>query len=1534
MRNFLRLFAVLVFSVGTTARAQRVLVGTPFEFQSASAIGIAGADVVNSLCLQTFTPPTRTITPTDPAARRTAVVLPRIPCPYLPGPRHPLTHGAVSLYLVMFQQLQTRSILDVGTYDVTCTNTAAAFDLRFGDPVDPAYGECGASWIPREIGTTPLLNSTFRIEVFNHPPELNVSHGGTGLISGRDVGARAQLTLTSGARDLDGDTTVSWRAIPPPTGRARATLGTAGTSPTNTIQFTGEEDFGTWTFVVTVDDRQGERVTQNYNINVVNQTPRPVISLRGGGNRVLVGRELTLDLTPDDDGGDYAAVQWEALPPRGSWGPIGMGGAARTFTMPTSRSSLGVWSFRARVTDNEMPALAGTSEPFDVDVYNEPPVVTATAGTSRIGVGQPFPLFAEAHDPDGPPGPLTVRWIVIQAPNAAPVALGTPLPALPAASHPGTWAFRAQAEDDEGETTKSAPVAMLVDADPIAGIEGGPTITVRAPFDVHDLSWDPDSDCPPSVMESDPHGCHSVAPGETFTPLSPGLTHWTWYLDSVPAGYELFHPPGRIGETFPSVHSGYSQVLHVDEGQMPFGTYLLRVEVADNEGTRRSATVQLRVLAPEVPPTAHINMPQRYLLGASHQLLTDVVLDGRNSADLGHALSDLTAPWPGAGIGGYQWLVTPPSGCSMPPAAGSASVLPLFTAGTVIGDGCVGVWNVMLQVVDVDTPQMSDLRTQDFVIGRCAGEVCIDRPTHERPQLVDTAAPVDVPIYYYVEPSVFARYPGGFYGVIDIIPAGGSTPVYTLYDSSISTRTPGSLNVVHWHGEAAVGGLAPSGTYDLRVRIADTSGIRFDPSQDHAELAILFEDVDATIAATSTRYSRHEDLATGLHRPGFDWSITGAISVDGVRMKITRSGAGVAMEETTATSRLSGRFSWNGQTSTGTLLPPGDYEVRIMALRGTRILATSAPWRFTVYRLRLGPTTPGPLSVGVNDDDDNLSGVPDRNELNVTGELDLAAVAVSIEPASLAGTFAVSPADGGTGVAVFLGATKTAPAPASVTTPGPIPAHFVEGRTPGRHQLELAFTPPTGPPLTVRREVVVVGIEFLSAAGSPATSVVAGLWENGHSQTGPVVDARGGGPFAVNNSASSHFVDVDPARFVVRVTDANANRDPATIESIIAEVGTLVAWPLDAMGERWADARTPVALRETGPDTGVFVSEAQLLTNNDEPPGTSAHALDDALAAFSPRAGAPVADEVPNDRTHRLSPLGSSTPDAGFIGGGVRATYLGTISTTSPVCGREPDQRRSIDLRVTALLEPYEDTNHNGRFDMVESNGIPGHQREEVSEPYLDLSTNKMTFIAGGPASVAAGCDGRGPAVSDAYVDFRIRRSNMAWAPACIEFRRVGPVRVLDDDRLTGEFGLIRNGLVSGDLGVREVIFDILDTSVIGPLARDSIAVVFGFTRCSGCYAYTDSSNWATFTDGRVLIMHPSGELDDSLRNLPHELGHAITNTDDLPNPNWQFFPAAFTDTDEDFQQHRITSDAGVDARTTRDPADPNSRGNTFLHPY
>lgn len=171
-----------------------------------------------------------------------------------------------------------------------------------------------------------------------------------------------------------------------------------------------------------------------------------------------------------------------------------------------------------------------------------------------------------------------------------------------------------------------------------------------------------------------------------------------------------------------------------------------------------------------------------------------------------------------------------------------------------------------------------------------------------------------------------------------------------------------------------------------------------------------------------------------------------------------------------------------------------------------------------------------------------------------------------------------------------------------------------------------------------------------------------------------------------------NFIDRDPDRFYVRVTDPKKNADPNARERISATIGTV-----HDITPQYNDDQTPITLEETSSNSGVFVSASQLLTTvelpflpGDAPPPDPGHYQDDDFAVHDGFAGGgPVEDDQPGDRTHRTT-----------IEGRVLVNY-GTQSNEVPVFRKADgsnDERKLLEVRVRVFNE-FLDQNGNGQHD-------------------------------------------------------------------------------------------------------------------------------------------------------------------------------------------------------------------------------------------
>jgi hypothetical protein len=301
----------------------------------------------------------------------------------------------------------------------------------------------------------------------------------------------------------------------------------------------------------------------------------------------------------------------------------------------------------------------------------------------------------------------------------------------------------------------------------------------------------------------------------------------------------------------------------------------------------------------------------------------------------------------------------------------------------------------------------------------------------------------------------------------------------------------------------------------------------------------------------------------------------------------------------------------------------------------------------------------------------------------------------------------------------------------------------------------------------------------------------------------------------VINGAGGTFIDADPDRFMARLTHFPGNMNPAVAESIVVQVGTLTDTGTDD------DPDHNVTLLETGSDTGVFESEAQLLTAPDLSM-VAATDQDDGFAVYSTRTAATVADEADDDRTHKAT-----------IDGHLNVTYAGLggdYDLSVPVCDRVPiDERKEVRIRVHVFNEPFDDFGvdgvqgtgdfgeNNGVWDLLDygkdgapgtgdagegngaqdywdygSDGIPGTgdagegngvydpgEPQEQAEVHVNISgDNTRNTVLGSTATATATVNGE------------VERANFGWTHSCIHFTEYGII-MFEDAPLVGGVNII-----------------------------------------------------------------------------------------------------------------------------------------------
>lgn len=507
-----------------------------------------------------------------------------------------------------------------------------------------------------------------------------------------------------------------------------------------------------------------------------------------------------------------------------------------------------------------------------------------------------------------------------------------------------------------------------------------------------------------------------------------------------------------------------------------------------------------------------------------------------------------------------------------------------------------------------------------------------------------------------------------------------------------------------------------------------------------------------------------------------------------------------------------------------------------------------------------------------------------------------------------------------------------------------------DGATWGLLARYTAGTTPIGPPrdqLIVYVEVIPsqVRVEVLGADLAVASSLEIARWENAYTAT-----------FGVINGAApaDNFVDLDPQRFYVRVTDSAANADPSSSEMVTARIGTTA--------DEGTDDPTEIELVETGPDTGVFESRAQLLTTRDFPivgEGSGPLLYTDDNYPVHDGASGPIADDDTNDRTHWTAVGGTVTASYESEGGGVQ-------EAVATVCAG--DDVRTLRYHVVSYLEPFQDIGYrdpitgatigagNGTFDYVGAGSGIMHSPGMVSEPYLDLSVSYLargedfssvgftspTFFRGEEMFATDPPEaGRGPIAPPYAVDILMERADLSWEQACIRFQESAPMAIIDapatptsdDVHADGDFDVYDDTWYTYNALKSGLRSDVLTVVFVGPFGEYG-----GFQPAGlGLTPYAEQASAGifdiqAFTDGLYSYAVIASQATD--RTVAHEFGHIIPRArgHDRTEP-YYFFPS-FRNAPGVPAEFLLTGDRAVNAfrRLPEDLVEP-SRQHPLLFP-
>ncbi len=333
--------------------------------------------------------------------------------------------------------------------------------------------------------------------------------------------------------------------------------------------------------------------------------------------------------------------------------PIGTNTTA-PYSIAWNNVQPGTYSLTAKATDNY--GLATTSDPVSVRV-DAPPTVSITSPTNGAVFLPPtnITIMASAGDSDG-----TVSQVVFYT-NGVPIGTATTAPYSIAWNNvpPGTYSLTAQATDNDGAVTTSAPVSVRVDTPPTVSITSPANMAViPGPTNITITANAADSDGTVSRVDFY-QGATLIGTGtqvpnsSTWTFTWANVSHGTYTLTAKaidndgaittsvavtifvdfpptvsitsPVNNAVFLAPANITVTANAADSdGHVMVVLFYQGttqiglaynapysitwtNVPPGTYTLTAQAIDNQGVATTSTaVSVRV---DAPPTVSITSP-------------------------------------------------------------------------------------------------------------------------------------------------------------------------------------------------------------------------------------------------------------------------------------------------------------------------------------------------------------------------------------------------------------------------------------------------------------------------------------------------------------------------------------------------------------------------------------------------------------------------------------------------------------------------------------------------------------------------------------------------------------------------------------------------------------------------------------------------------------------------------------------------------------------------------------------------------------
>jgi hypothetical protein len=781
----------------------------------------------------------------------------------------------------------------------------------------------------------PRLDASYSFEVYNDPPAVSFGFGAR-------LFRNESVRLVSNAQDTDGGPLayVHWSVQSRPPNSVAQLSDAASVDPS--IRF-ATADLGHWSVQLDVADNEGELKTFTKAFDVVNRAPAVTIS----GKRSLdPGEDIRLEVGPEPDAdGDSVEWRWDVLsaPPNAAVQPQTSFSTDRSIVIPTSVREIGTWRFACEGVD----ALgSSTTETVEVVVRKLPPKITITPMRRDEDVGATV-TFETTTLEDAYGAPMSdFRWDLVQAPAAAGVPPARGVEVGPTLSRQmrerdaGTWRWKLTVTDQIGETAE-AVVTAVIDAPPIATIDGPGAVQQSAELKLSGAS---------SV---DPDSLGHTALGEVVD-VTPGIVAYQWSIAEAPATSPSLLGP--VEDVFGVIGSGSE--IAIPTGRAPPGRWLFELRVSDGERNSAVATKRVEVRPEAAEPVVVLSPSRTYTTSATGALATDIVVDASATYDPDNGSSGGS----GQGIDEYAWRVTTPEGCAKSPtvpSGSSAATLTVFPAGTILEQSCLGVYVVVVDVTDDDTPAQQATGSTEFRIGNCPGAVCIDFPTAAAPAYVKFSEKTDVIVRYRLNSLLYDQqaFVSGLQARLLVFrEPERSIPFFSrTWDVNPLPSDAGGALSLHWSGYGDNGVRPPPGIYGLRLELLDANG---DPTgyvaeeRDAIRIQVMGVQIDE---AASDRFVSALALRQRTGSLSINYRVVGRApgesgpGFDELRVRIVEDATSHEVYRQILLPPLDPIYQWFGTTTSGIPPAPGDYWVELQPMQDGALLGAPTEYAFNVF---------------------------------------------------------------------------------------------------------------------------------------------------------------------------------------------------------------------------------------------------------------------------------------------------------------------------------------------------------------------------------------------------------------------------------------------------------------------------------------------------------------------------------------------------------------------------------------------------------